>query len=185
VRVLRWVAAGTFLVCLAAFHEGVRDWLVWGLAVAAFVIACWAIASMAASVRGARPDTTAPAGDDLPDAHVPSVRTSPAGPTSQETTMPTTSDRPALTLPVVRHVLWHFGDQGLGQQPGHFVSRLLTLAASADPDNLDKLRNEWPEYITAFEAVRDTPWGLDWLRGIAKADLDHHDRGLDFSAVAS
>jgi hypothetical protein len=185
VRALRWVAAGIFLACLAAFHEGLRDWVVFGLAATSFVLACWAIASMAASVRGARPDAAAPAGDDLPEAHVPSVRTSPAGPTSQEITMPTTSDRPALSLTVVRHVLWHFGDEVLGQQPGHFVSRLLTLAASADSDNLDRLRNEWPEYIAAFEAVRDTPWGLDWLRGIAKADLDHTERGLDFSAVAS
>lgn len=95
-------------------------------------------------------------------------------------------DRPVISLEVARHVLAHFGDTGLGVQPGHFVARLLVLASAADPENSEKLRAGWPEYIAAFEAVSRKPWGLDWLRGIVKADLDARDHGLDLvAAVAS
>lgn len=97
--------------------------------------------------------------------------------------MNTVMDRPVISLEVARHVLFHFGDTGLGVQPGHFVSRLLVLASSADTENLEKLRAGWPEYVAAFEAVSRKPWGLDWLRGIVKADLDKRDLGLDFGAV--
>jgi hypothetical protein len=38
-----------------------------------------------------------------------------------------------------RHVLWWFGDREYGRQPGHFVEKLLDLAAVADMDNLDRL----------------------------------------------
>lgn len=93
--------------------------------------------------------------------------------------------RKALPIDVVRHVLWHFGDTNLGMEPGHFVSRLLVLASSADPENLAKLAAQWPEYIEAWLAVSRKPWGLDWLRGIAKAELDRAEQGLDFTAVGS
>lgn len=93
--------------------------------------------------------------------------------------------RPVITLEVARQVLYHFGDSNLGQQPGHFVQRLLMLVSAADAENFEKLRAGWPEYVAAFEAVARKPWGLDWLRGIVKADLDARERGLDFSAVVA
>lgn len=92
--------------------------------------------------------------------------------------------QPHLPLDVVQHTLWHFGDTNLGIQPGHFVERLLILASAADPENLERLRVGWPEYVTAWEAVARKPWGLDWLRGIVKAELDHQEQGFDFKAVS-
>lgn len=91
-----------------------------------------------------------------------------------------TPARPVITLDVARHVLWHFGDTNLGQEPGHFVQRLLVLASAADEANLEKLRTGWPELIYAWESVARKPWGLDWLRGIVKDHLDARDLGLDF-----
>lgn len=90
------------------------------------------------------------------------------------------TDRPVVSLDVARAVLWHFGDTNLGQEPGHFVARLLVLASAADDDNLEKLRAGWPELIYAWENVSRKPWGLDWLRGIAKDYLDARELGLDF-----
>lgn len=91
-----------------------------------------------------------------------------------------TPPRPVITLDVARHVLWHFGDTNLGQEPGHFVQRLLVLASAADEDNLERVRAGWPELIHAWESVARKPWGLDWLRGIAKDYLDGRELELEF-----
>lgn len=91
----------------------------------------------------------------------------------------------AVSVKVAQHVLWHFGDRNLGIEGGHFVSRLLVLASAADQENLEKLGQEWPEYVIAFRAVTSQQWGLDWLRAIVKAELDGEEFGLDFMAVRS
>lgn len=91
---------------------------------------------------------------------------------------------PAISLDVARACLWHFGDTNLGIQPGHFVSRLFVLASAADEDNLARLRAGWPMHMAAFEAVKDKPWGLDWLRGIVKAEDEARELALDFAAVS-
>jgi hypothetical protein len=90
------------------------------------------------------------------------------------------NNRPVVTLDVARAVLWHFGDRNLGQEPGHFVARLLVLASAADEENLAKLRVGWPEHVYAWEQVARKAWGLDWLRGIVKDYLDGRELALDF-----
>lgn len=75
----------------------------------------------------------------------------------------------ALPIEIVREVLWHFGDEPLGQKPGGFVELLLRLMSHADLDNFAKLAREFPDYATAFHAIARTPDGLEWLRDRAKA----------------
>lgn len=101
-------------------------------------------------------------------------------PHHQENPMPTK----AVSIDHVRHVLWHFGDQNLGVQPGHFVERLFVLASAADADNLAKLREAFPELIDAWKTVARQPWGLDYFRSLAKAELDRAEQGIDFSELA-
>lgn len=91
--------------------------------------------------------------------------------------------RPVITVQVARHVLWHFGDTNLGVDGGHFITRLLATASAADTENIEKLRLGFPELIAAWESVARRPWGLDWLRGIVKADDAHAELGLDFAAA--
>lgn len=69
---------------------------------------------------------------------------------------------------VACHVIWHFGDTNLGIQPGKFVERLLLLLSAADTANRELLKSIYPEYVIAFTAVAQEPWGLDWLRKIAR-----------------
>lgn len=89
----------------------------------------------------------------------------------------------AVAIDDVRHVLWHFGDRNLGEQPGHFIERLLWAASSADADNLAKLREAFPELIDAWTTVARQPWGLDYFRALAKAELDRAEQGLDFTEL--
>jgi hypothetical protein len=44
----------------------------------------------------------------------------------------------AMPIEVVRHVLWHFGDVVLGEEPGGFVSALLTTMGRADKANFQE-----------------------------------------------
>lgn len=91
--------------------------------------------------------------------------------------------RPVVTVAVARAVLFHFGDTNLGLDGGHFVTRLLATASAADTENIEKLRLGFPELIAAWESVARRPWGLDWLRGIVKANDDRVELGLDFAAA--
>lgn len=92
---------------------------------------------------------------------------------------------PAIPLDVARHVLNWFGDTNLGLDGGTYVNRLLALVSCADEVHFEQLRTIEPTYVYAFEAVSRKPWGLEWLRGVVKADLDHTDLGLDFTAVSA
>lgn len=91
--------------------------------------------------------------------------------------------RPVISLEVAQRVLYHFGDTNLGVEAGGFFSALLVAISRADLLNRARLAEAFPEDVAAVAAVKDQPWGLDWLRGIVKADLDARDRGLDFTAV--
>lgn len=97
--------------------------------------------------------------------------------------MTDTIDRPVITLEVARQVLWHFGDTNLGVEPGGFWQAQLIAMTRADLSNLARLRVAFPEHVAAVTAVKNEPWGLDWLRSIVKADLDGRERGLDFAAA--
>ncbi|MBS1674452.1 MAG: hypothetical protein JSS74_10855 [Actinobacteria bacterium] len=88
------------------------------------------------------------------------------------------SSRVVLSPTVVRHTLWYFGDRNLGEDGGSFVARLFQLIAVADMENRGKLSEHWPEHVSAFAVAATTPWGMDWLRGLAKAaevDVDQLD----------
>lgn len=91
--------------------------------------------------------------------------------------------RRAVPLEVARAVLWHFGDTNLGVEPGGFFSALIVAISRADQGNRDKLRASFPRHVIAVVAVQSEPWGLDWLRGLVKAELDGVELGLDFGAV--
>lgn len=79
-------------------------------------------------------------------------------------------ETPGVTLSdeVVRHTLWHFGDQRLGWQPGSFTTHLVNALGASDRENRELLRGGFPEYVKAFELVTYEHWGLDYLRGLAK-----------------
>lgn len=82
-------------------------------------------------------------------------------------------DRPIVsTMPreVAQHVVFWFGDENLGVQPGGFVSTLLKLVAKADTENRDLLATVYPEYVAAWRAVSTQHWGLEWLRKVARGD---------------
>jgi hypothetical protein len=95
----------------------------------------------------------------------------------------TTIQRPTISLGVAQAVLWHFGDTNLGVEPGGFWTAQLVAMTRADLTNRAQLALAFPEHVAAVAAVKDEPWGLDWLRGIAKADLDNRERGLDFAVA--
>ncbi|QJU54380.1 hypothetical protein SCB71_14640 [Herbiconiux sp. KACC 21604] len=63
-----------------------------------------------------------------------------------------------------RAILWHFGDQGLGKQPGDFMYRLIRAIAVADPSNRDKLATAFPQLVAVFADVAYTPDGLERVR---------------------
>jgi len=73
-----------------------------------------------------------------------------------------------ISREVALHVLWHFGDRNLGQQPGKFTERLLLLIQTADDKNVALLRQVYPEQVEAVMNVATKSWGLDWLRTIAR-----------------
>lgn len=81
------------------------------------------------------------------------------------TTLPTEG----IPLDVVQHTLWHFGDHGLGVQPGRFGQRLMLLIASADADNRRILADSYPAYSLAFDIIANRPGGLNAMRDRAKA----------------
>jgi len=74
-------------------------------------------------------------------------------------------------LNVAQHVLWHFGDTNLGLQPGGYIEQLFRLMDHADLFNRERLRLAYPEYAEAFFAVKNTHWGLEWLRKMVKAGI--------------
>jgi hypothetical protein len=77
----------------------------------------------------------------------------------------------AMPIEVVRHVLWHFGDVVLGEEPGGFVSALLTTMGRADKANFQKLAVVFEHYANGHAAVARTSGGLDLLRSRAKAAI--------------
>lgn len=74
-----------------------------------------------------------------------------------------------VPVDVARHVLHGFGDPHLGEEGGHFVDSLLRTIARADATNRDKLAQVYPEYVLAFRAVANEPWGLEWLQNIVRS----------------
>jgi hypothetical protein len=74
-----------------------------------------------------------------------------------------------VTTIIAQHVLWHLGDiWGPTRDGGHFVEALLQVFALADDENLEKLRENFPAYVQAWEAAQRTTWGLEWLRKVAR-----------------
>lgn len=67
-----------------------------------------------------------------------------------------------LPLEVVRHVLWHLGDQNLGEQPGSFVELLLRTIEHADAGNRLKLSLVFEGYVNAVRAAQQV--GIEALR---------------------
>lgn len=90
--------------------------------------------------------------------------------------------RRVVSLDAARAVLWFFGDRNLGQEPGGFFSTLIHAITRADLENRGRLALGFPEIVAAVAAVKDEPWGLEWLRSIVKAELDGIEQGLDFGA---
>lgn len=88
-----------------------------------------------------------------------------------------------ITLNAARAVLAYEGDTNYGQDGGHFTNCLIRAIKAADPVNVEKLRNEFPELVAAVAEFKRG--GIESLRGIAKAQLTHAEFGLDIEAVAS
>lgn len=89
----------------------------------------------------------------------------------------------ATSLQVARAVLWQLGDWNLGIAPGHFMTRLFEAASAADPENLARLEEAFPEEVGAWRVASREPWGLEWLRGMVKAEMDHAEAGLDLGVA--
>jgi hypothetical protein len=89
----------------------------------------------------------------------------------------TTNPTEGIPLDVVQHTLWHFGDEGLGVQPGKFVSRLLVTISAADAENRAKLASVFPDEVRAFTLALK-PRGFLALRERAKPPLSALDRGF-------
>jgi hypothetical protein len=53
-----------------------------------------------------------------------------------------------------RHLLWTYGDQENGQQPGGFMTALITAWEHADHVNQFKLSNAFPELGAAVSAFK-------------------------------
>ena len=81
---------------------------------------------------------------------------------------PAQPSRGVISQRVACHVVWHFGDQNLGLEPGKFVERLMLLIVASDERNRELLSGVYPEYVRAVNAVQREPWGFDWLRAIAR-----------------
>lgn len=73
-------------------------------------------------------------------------------------------DGVGIPLHVAQHVLSHFGDEGLGVQPGSFITLLMRAAQHADRSNRARLLLGFPEYVAALRLVSDTVEGLQTLR---------------------
>lgn len=86
-----------------------------------------------------------------------------------------------VSLKTARAVLWHFGDENLGIDPGSFWNAQILAIARADDENRGLLATLFLEHVIAVVAVRDQPWGLDWLRGLVKDAEDARERALDFA----
>jgi hypothetical protein len=146
----------------------------------AIVVAC--PFALLAALFGRRAQT--PAGEAAsPSACASPSAESPAGLITRRQIMP--AEKPTVTAEVARGVLHYFGDSNLGRDEGSFFNRLLALFTAADTENRERLRALYPEHLHAWEMVLREGWGLEWLRGIAKAEMDHAESGLDFAAVAS
>jgi hypothetical protein len=63
-----------------------------------------------------------------------------------------------------RAILWYFGGQGLGRQPGDFVHRIIRAIAVADQMNRDKLAVVFPDRVAAYIEVAHTTDGLEAVR---------------------
>lgn len=83
--------------------------------------------------------------------------------------MPTFSAPENVSLDVAQHVLWHFGDYGLGLEPGNFTGLLLRAIAAADAVNRERLREVFPEHVRLVALVAGEHAGLEWLREIVRA----------------
>lgn len=94
-------------------------------------------------------------------------------------------DKKLVTLPIAQHVLWHFGDQNLGLQPGTFVVRLLLTMSAADNENLAKLEQVFPGYVAAFKAASREYWGMEWLTKLVKRSLVPDRLGPDLFEAAA
>lgn len=79
---------------------------------------------------------------------------------------------PAVSVQVAKHVLWFFGDDLLGEEPGGFMRRLIDTIAHADTDNRKRLAEGFPQYVLAVNAGQREAWGIEWLRDIVKKALD-------------
>lgn len=80
----------------------------------------------------------------------------------------TTHPTGGIPLVVVQHTLWHFGDRGLGVQPGTFSERLLLLISAADAENRRKLWASFPDYSLAFDLATSSTATFELLRNRAK-----------------
>ncbi len=93
-------------------------------------------------------------------------------------------ERIAISLKVAQHVLYMQGDTNYGLDGGGRITRLLQYIAICDENHRAAIRLIEPEYTFAFLAVTQKSWGLEWLRGIVKAELDHVEQGLDMSVLS-
>lgn len=72
----------------------------------------------------------------------------------------------AVTPEDAQHVLWRYGHPA-GRQPGSFTEHLIEAAAVADPENLERLRREFPSLVGAVWATR-VVGGVDFLAQVAE-----------------
>lgn len=79
--------------------------------------------------------------------------------------------KPTVSVHTAQSVLWHFGDENLGLQPGGFWTTMFKAWEHADAQNRERALVGWPEEATAFFAVKSELWGLDWLRKKVKDAL--------------
>lgn len=71
-----------------------------------------------------------------------------------------------LRLRTARHVLWHYGDENLGVQPGGFMTLILQAFDRADQQNFAKLSDAFPLY---GRFVREVKYGdIENVRRIVK-----------------
>lgn len=80
-------------------------------------------------------------------------------------------EKVVVSLVAAQHVLWHYGDEHLGVQPGAFLTHLLRALAVADLDNRARLALGFDEYVRPVAMWRSGPEGVDELRFAVKAAL--------------